>query len=1319
MSDAILAAAAPDAPSDAVAAPLSRAQLRIRAHARVGGLGPFRIERAAARLAHDVSEDALAQARVDLLARHPGLALRIEAGPGDAPRAATDPAPARLRIETADDPAARLKALLAAARPAPEGPGAILIAVRPAPGASGGIALGVALHPILGDAEAALIALEDFAALLSGARLAPAIPVEDAPLSPETRGARLAAARAALSETHPARLPPTVPGAEPQPFGIRAFAARALSPALTRALRAEGARMGLSPADCIAALLAAALARTGGGARLRMALLDPCRDGPGLSRLIARREDLAPLALSLAPAADLRALLAEFACARAEEADRRLPSELLLQDALDRPGAPRRPLGAAVLAARRAPALPPGAEALVLPEPAAHGDLCLTVTPAPDGGLSLVAAHDPGLLTGAMVGRLLDHVERLAEALATAPATLLRDVALVDAEELAALSAPYPDDAAPDPRPVHRMIAEAGAGQPGALAVIHGETRLTHAELERGANRIAHALIAMGVGPEKTVAIALEKGAEAIMAILGALKAGGAYVPVEPTHPESRNAHILADCGAVAIVTRSRWLAALPPSAAAPLLLDEPVDGPDHDPMVPIHDGQLAYVMYTSGSTGKPKGVGVEHGPLTRHNQATARVYEMHPESRELPFLPFSSDGGHERWMVPLMMGGSVLIPDGALWTPEQTLAGLRDHGCDNASIPTTYMHALAEWAEATGSAPQMRLYSFGGEGLARATFDLISRALPAKILINGYGPTETIMTPMVWKTVSGAPFDGPYAPLGRAVGLRRAYVLDADLMPCPIGVPGEIHLGGDGVARGYLNRPGTTADRFIPDHLGPMLGDAPGGRLYRSGDLGRWREDGTIEFIGRVDHQVKLNGHRIEPGEIEAALLLDPTVAEALCLLREDDGRRALVAYVVPAAGAEASEDALMRRLETALPRHMVPSAVMVIPKMPINPNAKLDRAALPRPGAPKRGAGVPPEGPLETLILRIFREVLGAPEMGVTDDFFAMGGRSILALRALHALKQARPGDRTGVAEIFSHPTPRALAARIEAGKATSGQAVILRAGGTKPRLYCFPGLLVSTREYMALTEHLGPERPVTGFLCQSLSEDKSLAIGPEQVVADYVAHIRAENRGGPCAFLGWSWGGLLAWEAARQLKGEIDLRMIGMVDVCDLGTDFAEDAPPSFAPGERETLLAAFRDWQGKTRMRAEWDALLSAMDPLMFDQFLKFIGNEAEPLPHDGPEIGSREHTFRVLIDNAMVFRRHRPGPLDAPVRSWTAEDSLSRGLSLIDWRRLSPRAGAAELVPGADHLTIIGDRMFHARLKAALAETDPVSEGALS
>ena len=1080
-----------------------------------------------------------------------------------------------------------------------------------------------------------------------------------------------------------------------------------LSPVLWADVKCHAAKHDLAPELLLSAAFAVLLARFSGNYSLQYGLL--CNNVSG-SRSVCRAEQILPLKYELT--SRTRILDVCSAVTTAETAGRAnlVPFERLIAEIQTHEEREQDAIVKSLFEFRSQRAqserLASASDHLA---PRSDAELAIVLTPNQSGGLDGLVDYADAIYEPALIARAAVQFGRILEQAVRSPRIRIKDIELVSEEELDVLSAPYEDSELNDDRPVHEHIAAHAALTPDKTAIIYADETWSHGRLDRSANRLAHRLIDLGVGAEVSVAIAVKRSPEAIVGILATLKAGGAYIPVEPDHPTTRNHHILRDGGVKVILTHSWLIDRIPEGLDAIVLELDKLDlsgEPDTVPDVQVHKDQLAYIMYTSGSTGLPKGVAVEHGPLTHHLQNTSRVYGMSSISRELPFLPFSSDGGHERWMNPLMEGGSIILPDQPLWTPEETLTAMRKHGANNASIPTTYLQQLAEWADLTDSAPPMRLYSFGGEGLAQQTFDLLSTALKSEWLINGYGPTETIMTPMVWKVRAGQKFEGTYAPIGRAVGNRRVYVLDPDLNPCPIGVTGELYIAGEGMARGYIGKPDTTADRFIPDPFSKK-----GGRLYRSGDMTRWREDGTVEFVGRVDHQVKLRGYRIELGEIEAALLEQEGVGEALVVLRDDEAtkQKMLVAYAVPKQGSELDIAAIHAALERALPAYMVPSAVVPLKSMPINPNSKLDRFALPAPTPMKRTI-VAPQNEAEAEVLQIWQQILNVGEISIEDNFFAIGGNSLGAIRILSALRQLRPKNRATIADLFNNPTVRAFAKVIESGDDQVGsEVIVLRASGTKPRLYCFPGLLVSTREYVKLVDYLGADQPATGFICYSLSEQKQIGASVDEIIETYVDYIRTHSKDQPCYFLGWSWGGLLAYEAARRLGDEIDLRLITMVDVCDLGSEFAVGAKPRFKPGERDELNAMVQAWLARTAMRAEWDRLLGVMDADTYDQFLRFVGDEKDELPTDGPDISSREHTFWILIDNALIFRQHRLEPHDVPIHSWAADDSLNRGLNLIDWRRYSPRANPAEIISGTNHLHVIGSQAFHSRLAHRLKE----------
>ncbi|RZL08290.1 MAG: amino acid adenylation domain-containing protein, partial [Rubrivivax sp.] len=396
---------------------------------------------------------------------------------------------------------------------------------------------------------------------------------------------------------------------------------------------------------------------------------------------------------------------------------------------------------------------------------------------------------------------------------------------------------------------VHRLIDAQARQQPEATALIVGDEHLSYGALDQRANRLAHRLIALGVRPESRVGVALLRSFDLVVSLLAVLKAGAAFVPLEPDHPPERIAYMVADSGMSLLLTEAALEHRLSQPGVPTLIVDradlsaEPV----LPPPVTVDARHLAYVIYTSGSTGQPKGVAVTHGPLAMHCEVTAELYEMGPWTREFHFLSFAFDGAHERWLTALLCGASLVVRDQALWSAERTHEVLRRHAVTNAGFPPAYLQQVAAWAEDSGSAPDVGLYSFGGEAMSQAGFEQMRRALRPRVMINGYGPTEAVVTPLLWKAGARDRFDGAYAPIGRPVGNRTAHILDADLNPVAPGVPGELYLGGEGLARGYLNRAGLTAERFVADPF-----DGEGGRLYRTGDLVRWRQDGQIEYLGR-----------------------------------------------------------------------------------------------------------------------------------------------------------------------------------------------------------------------------------------------------------------------------------------------------------------------------------------------------------------------------------------------------------------------------------------------------------------------------------
>ncbi len=593
-------------------------------------------------------------------------------------------------------------------------------------------------------------------------------------------------------------------------------------------------------------------------------------------------------------------------------------------------------------------------------------------------------------------------------------------------------------------RLVHELIADRARETPDAVAVKFDSHTLTYGELDAQANRLAHALIARGVGPEVRVVIAMPRSAEIMVAFLAVLKAGGVYVPLDIEYPRDRLLYMMGDSRAQLLLTHTSALQQLPvPQGLNTLAIDRSEDWAnfsDAAPQVALDGDNLAYVIYTSGSTGMPKGVAVSHGPLVAHIIATGERYETGPADCELHFMSFAFDGSHEGWMHPLINGASVLIRDDSLWLPEYTYAQMHRHNVTMAVFPPVYLQQLAEHAERDGNPPAVRVYCFGGDAVAQASYDLAWRALKPTYLFNGYGPTETVVTPLLWKARKGDPCGAVYAPIGTLLGNRNGYVLDAQLNLQPIGVAGELYLGGEGVARGYLERPALTAERFVPDPFGK-----PGSRVYRSGDLTRGRPDGVVDYLGRVDHQVKIRGFRIELGEIEARLREQDSVGETVVVAQEGPTGKQLVAYVVPTDPALIDQaefrDALRRALKTRLPDYMVPTHFMFLAQMPLTPNGKLDRKGLPAPDVSlMQQRYVAPQTELEQQIAAIWAEVLRLPQVGLDDNFFEVGGHSLLAIQITSRV-QSELGLEVPLVEVFQTETLRAYvqaAATFRAGSA-----------------------------------------------------------------------------------------------------------------------------------------------------------------------------------------------------------------------------------------------------------------------------------------
>jgi amino acid adenylation domain-containing protein len=647
--------------------------------------------------------------------------------------------------------------------------------------------------------------------------------------------------------------------------------------------------------------------------------------------------------------------------------------------------------------------------------------------------------------------RWLAQLETLLAALLAQPERRLSELALLGAAERHQLLFEANDTAreAPAEAFVHRLFEARAAARPDAPAVSQEDRQLTYGELDRRAGRLARRLRARGVGPEVRVAVSIERSPELIVALLAVWKAGGAYVPLDPAYPEERLAFLLADSQASVLLTQEALAGRF---SGVPTLL---VDGGEDDPSaaaaddltVPLRPDNLAYVIYTSGSTGRPKGVMIEHRALASYTATVSRAYEIEPADRVLQFCSISFDISLEE-IVPCLAGGGELVlrTEAMIESIATFLAVCRRRAISMLSLPTAYWHEITARVEAEGLElpPSLRLIIIAGERALPERLAVWRRHAPARPrLVNTYGLTEsTIISTLADLTAAGDPDGAREVPIGFTIADSEVHLLDGALAPVPLGVAGEIHLGGGLLARGYLHRPEVSAERFIPHPFAAH----PGARLYRTGDLGRRLPGGSLEFLGRGDQQVKVRGYRIELGEIETVLAEHPAVAAAVATVREDrPGQKQLVAYLAtgPERPAGLLED-LRAFLRRRLPDYMQPGTFVFLAALPLTPNGKLDRAALPAPQGERpdlRAEYVPPGDETELAVAEVWQEVLGLERVGLHDNFFDLGGHSLLLIQ-IHDRLRERFGRNLPIVDLFKHPTVGSLARHLSAEPAAAEQ-------------------------------------------------------------------------------------------------------------------------------------------------------------------------------------------------------------------------------------------------------------------------------------
>ncbi|MEV2245996.1 amino acid adenylation domain-containing protein [Streptomyces sp. NPDC049970] len=835
---------------------------------------------------------------------------------------------------------------------------------------------------------------------------------------------------------------------------------------------------------------------------------------------------------------------------------------------------------------RTGPAAPPGAALLIEVMPIANAtaafELMLTFVES-DDDVRVYIEYDTERFGADAVHALGEHLASLLAGVASDAHLPLADLALMDDTERQRVLHHWNDTGAPvTGDTVPSLFAAQAARRGDATAVVCGRESLGYRALDERSARLARLLADRGVEAGSLVGISLHRSAATVVAVLAVLRAGAAYVPLDPAYPSERLAFMVEDAVPALVLTESSAVGSLPAGDGTPplVLLDDPAvsealdayeDGPFEREVTPDH---TAYVIFTSGSSGRPKGVSVTHRNVVNLAAWAADAFGDGLD-RVLAATSLNFDVSVFEILGPLLNGGSIEIV--------RDLLEIGERGGWQGTLVSGVPSVLARLIADGGCELRAGHLVLAGEALSPQVAARLRAAVPGARLVNAYGPTETT----VYASASATGRHGEGDPeedtpsIGRPLRNTRLYVLDGKGRPVPVGVPGELWIAGAGVAQGYLNRPDLTASRFVTDPFG-----APGERMYRSGDVVLRGPDGQLHYVGRSDQQVKLRGFRVEPSEVEAVLAERPEVAQAVVVAHEDrHGERRLVAYVTPAPGAAPDPARLRAAAARLLPEYMVPASVVPLDVLPLSPSGKLDRARLPDPGF-GASEGRAPGTPEEFGLAALFSDALGLPEVSATDSFFDLGGHSLMAIRLVGRI---RAELRTGltVRDLFETPTVEGLAQRLRPDSAAPASApaddfgvlLPLRTQGGRPPLFCFhPGFGLSW-SYASLMRRLAPDQPVYALQARGIASEEALPSSYEELLDEYLRHVRAVRPHGPYRLLGWSFGGLVAHSLATRLQAEgEEVELLAMLDTAMVGTD--EELEPREMRRLIETETAAVR-------------------------------------------------------------------------------------------------------------------------------------------
>jgi amino acid adenylation domain-containing protein len=926
-------------------------------------------------------------------------------------------------------------------------------------------------------------------------------------------------------------------------------------------------------------------------------------------------------------------------------------------------------------------------------------DLALEVYQGKDS-FQLKLDYSTDLFSAATIQRLMGHYINLLASITSRPDAAIADHALLSADEKRRIVVDWnAGDAGYDGKhSVVELFQRQAQQTPDNPALLFEHQTLSYRELDQHSSKLANYILNQGVAEGDLVGVCMARGLQMITAMLAIFKAGAVYVPIAPDYPEQRIRHLLDDSKIKLLMTERDNIPALA-TACICIAVDEMRDeilasAADLTPQ--IRPEQAAYVIYTSGSTGLPKGVVIAHRAISHHCQVMRDYYRLVPEDKVLQFASVNVDASLEQVLPGLLTGATVVIRPDELWSPQAFRSRVMDLGITVADVPPSYLYELLldtqsepEWAELRS----LRLVITGGEALTPETLSLWrSSSLRDCRLVNAYGPTETTITSTVFEI--GAETPEFNIPIGRPLAGESAYILDAYGQPVAVGIPGELHIGGAGLAIGYLNQPELTRQKFIDNPL------SPGSRVYKTGDSARWLDDGTIMFLGRLDHQVKIRGFRVECGEIEAALQDLDSIKQAVVLARPANGNTQLLAFIVPAADKNPLSSADLKQvLATGLPDYMIPAVFVPLAQIPVTPGGKVDRTALMQleSGAAENRSHVAPRTEIEAHLAEIWRQVLNVDQVGVYDNFFDLGGHSLLSVR-LMAVIHKKLGRELPLSSLFQATDIAGQAKLLQQNRQPWTPLVCLQPNGDMAPLFCVHAVAGNVLCYQELSRHMGEQRPFYGL--QATDIDSGAHTGSiEGLAALYVAAIRSIQAQGPYHLGGWSMGGVIAYEMAGQLQqaGEQVGTLVLMESytpeaVRTFEQEYLDKKRPSGGDGETLLLIAFARELGLEDAEMIMAGAAAATDLTLRLDELFE-QAKQAGLLPTD---IDSTQlhRLFQVYEANVQAMNQYAPGQYQGNIKLFFADRADDGGAYANGgWTKLISGELSVATVPG-DHYSIL-------------------------